>query len=381
MRGRPRNKTAECPPHIDISKLPRYCYWDKSGNGHWYTVFKDGGKSRRKKIGDAKSKLSELHQAIERKTEDHYYTLVWLHKKFSKSPQYLKNVGDSQRDGWEYAYSVLNKHGTKKKGVMLSGIPLDDWNPQLVQKVVDSVGQNNGPTTAKRVKEYLRRIFNWGAARGHCPPNPVGSPEMPPERKQQRLPEMELVKRLEAFARARGSQARRKGTCSPYIWIALVIARKCRLRGAEVFTATDANLLEEGIDCQRKKGSRANITEYDELLEEAIDAAITHRTGIHEKKSKAIPFKPEDRILLVGTEGQMIKKATWQSAWRRFLSLAIEEGAMSEEQRFGLHDLKRRGITDTPGTKAEKMEASGHKSVEMLEVYDKSKPIVAPSPG
>lgn len=43
---------------------------------------------------------------------------------------------------------------------------------------------------------------------------------------------------------------------------------------------------------------------------------------------------------------------------------------------FGIHDLKRRGATDTKGTKADKKDATGHKSDAMLEVYDHSVPVV-----
>lgn len=49
------------------------------------------------------------------------------------------------------------------------------------------------------------------------------------------------------------------------------------------------------------------------------------------------------------------------------------------EDRLALHDLKRRGITDTVGTKADKQVASGHRDQEMMDVYDHSLPIVNPS--
>ena len=77
--------------------------------------------------------------------------------------------------------------------------------------------------------------------------------------------------------------------------------------------------------------------------------------------------------------GQAISGRTWQNAWRRFLELAINEGVMTKEEWFGLHDMKRRGTTDTPGTKAEKLEATGL-SERVLPVYDKSVPIVDPAP-
>lgn len=46
--------------------------------------------------------------------------------------------------------------------------------------------------------------------------------------------------------------------------------------------------------------------------------------------------------------------------------------------RFSLHDLKRKGGTDTPGNRAEKQDALGV-SEAMMNVYDKSVPRVKPS--
>ncbi|RMQ58359.1 Prophage PSPPH06, site-specific recombinase phage integrase, partial [Pseudomonas savastanoi pv. glycinea] len=40
------------------------------------------------------------------------------------------------------------------------------------------------------------------------------------------------------------------------------------------------------------------------------------------------------------------------------------------------HDLKRRGITDTAGNRADKQEASGHRDGAMMDVYDLSVPLV-----
>jgi len=38
--------------------------------------------------------------------------------------------------------------------------------------------------------------------------------------------------------------------------------------------------------------------------------------------------------------------------------------------------MKRRGTTDTQGTADQKLEATGHKSKRMLDIYDKSIPRV-----
>ena len=54
------------------------------------------------------------------------------------------------------------------------------------------------------------------------------------------------------------------------------------------------------------------------------------------------------------------------------LNPAIEAEIMSEQEWFGLHDITRRGTTDTEGTAEDKLEATGHKSRAMLPIYDKS---------
>ncbi len=53
---------------------------------------------------------------------------------------------------------------------------------------------------------------------------------------------------------------------------------------------------------------------------------------------------------------------------------------MTKEEWFGLHDMKRRGIKDTPGGKSSKQDGGGHSDPRMLEVYDLSVPIVDASP-
>jgi len=55
---------------------------------------------------------------------------------------------------------------------------------------------------------------------------------------------------------------------------------------------------------------------------------------------------------------------------------AAKNGILSKVDRFDLHNLKHRGVTDTPG---DKQVASGHKSPAMMHVYDHSLPTVEES--
>jgi len=369
-RGRPRT-SASAP--LDKSKLPKSCYWDSSYSGHWYTVFTVDGKQRRKKIAGAEATLAELYRILEEKSDPN--CLNWLADKFEKSTQF-RLVSSSQQKSYQYARSMVSLHPTKKPGLMIGQASLDNWRPSLVQKLIDSLAEKRGPSAAKKAKEYLNRLFNWSMNRGYVDNNPVGKPEMPKERKLQRLPDRLTLSRLVRFAKERGSQAKLKGSCAPYIWIALEICRKCRFRGIEAFTLCDAQLLDQGIESRRRKGSKDNITLWDDGLQAAVNAAIARRKSI----CKTTNFRAEDRIVIVGTSGQPISQRTWQSAWARFMSIAIQEGIITLDQKFGLHDMKRRGVTDTPGTRADKLDASGLSDNRVLSVYDKSLPAYGAAP-
>ena len=153
----------------------------------------------------------------------------------------------------------------------------------------------------------------------------------------------------------------------------------CRLRGIETVTLTDANETPEGVLTNRRKGSRDNIVRWTPRLRAAWDAAKAIRTDIWSKKKMPVPMAAESRRLVVAAHGGPLRKSSLDTAWQRFITQAIEKGILTEAERFGLHDLKRQGITDTTGTRADKQEASGHRDAAMLDVYDLSVPIVSPS--
>ncbi len=62
------------------------------------------------------------------------------------------------------------------------------------------------------------------------------------------------------------------------------------------------------------------------------------------------------RFIIVAIHGGPLRKTSLDTAWQRFITLVIVDGNVNSEDRFALHDLKRRGITDTTETRAEKSE-------------------------
>ncbi len=150
----------------------------------------------------------------------------------------------------------------------------------------------------------------------------------------------------------------------------------CRLRGIETITLTDAHELAEGIMTNRRKGSRDNIVRWTPRLRAAWEGAKAYRAKVWASKSTVVPIRPDRRYIIVASHGGALRKSSLDTAWQRFITSAIEDGTIMAEQRFGLHDLKRRGITDTVGNRADKQEASGHRDGAMMDVYDLSLPLV-----
>jgi len=375
--ARPRSKQKNYPSHIDSKKLPLGCYWDPSGKGHWYTRFKDDdGIARRAKIGGRDATMADLHRLIEEKDGVLIATFQWLVDEFERSPQF-KGLAPATKKGYAHHSRVVTSHPSKNPRITLGQTERAKWTTPDIQKIIDSVAQSRGPSTAKHCYTVLKRVFNWGLNRGYSEKNPVQAIELPKERQRRRLPPIEVMNALIVFANERSKRKpKTEGSCPHYIALALELAYLNRLRGIEVFKTTDAQVLESGLECVRTKRSSDNTTKWNPRLRRAARSAQNLRDAIWSKKKRPYPIKPENRLLLVNTLGDPILQDSWQSAWKRFIALAIKEGVITKEQRFGLHDMKRRGATDTKGTKAEKMEATGHHSRQMLDIYDHSKPHV-----
>lgn len=378
-RGRKRKNNPNIPGHIDQSSIPRNVYFDHRGSGCWYILyFNEAGRRQRTNLCAANVNLSELHRLIEERSGIDRGTLEYLCNEFHKSQQYLGLAKKTQED---YCYS---------RGVMLSfptkiGKPLRDlsvnkFTPALVQKIVDKISEQGTPSKAAHALRYLRRVLQWGRNRGFLTDNPARGIESPKERKLRRLPDSGVMASLINFARQQGKLRRgEKGACSPYLWYVMEIGYLCRLRGIETITLTDENELEEGVLTNRRKGSRDNIVRWTPRLRAAWDAAKAIRSETWSRLKKPIPLRAKQRYLIISATGGQLSKSGLDTAFQRLMTQAVERCVLTEDQRFGLHDFKRKGITDTLGTRADKQEASGHKDEAMLDIYDLSIPVVNPA--
>ena len=167
-------------------------------------------------------------------------------------------------------------------------------------------------------------------------------------------------------------------TGSSEMWIVMELGYLCRLRGIETLTLTEAAATADGLVTNRRKGSRDSLVLWDERLRAAWDAALSQRAAIVQARRLPVAMRPEDRRVFLAEGGEPLTKHGLDSAWQRLIRRAIADGVITADERFSLHDLKRKGGTDAAGNKSERQDALGV-SDAMMKVYDKSKPRVKPS--
>jgi site-specific recombinase XerC len=375
-KARKRKYNPHIPAHIDQAALPAAIYFDQRGSGIWYTSHRDeNGKQRRRNVAPADATMAELHRIMDEMSNTDRDTLNYLCQQFHESLKF-KGLSSRTQDDYSYCRDVLVNQDTKM-GKPLGDLAVRRFSPALVQRLVDKIAGEGTPSKAAHVLRYLRRVLQWGRNRDYLDTNPALGIESPAERKQRRLPAVAMMETLIDRAKAFGRLHRNEpNSCPVYLSIVMELAYLCRLRGIEVVTLTDANELKEGVQTNRRKGSRDNIVRWTPRLRAAWDDAKAYRTKIWTVRSFPTPLHPERRPLIVSSHGTALSKSGLDTAWQRFMTKAIEAGVLLEEQRYGLHDLKRRGITDTPGNRADKQQASGHRDESMLDIYDLSLPLV-----
>lgn len=382
-RGRPRKKAANLPAHIDVARIPAGLYWSSTGAGRWYVLEPnpDEGGTRKVTVAHANAKLSELHAIAEARAGGSTRgTVNYVGELFDGSPKWKTLAAATQRD-----YRICAAY---LKSRPFGRLLIDRLNPHNVQRLVDEIATGKPesrpgaddavpayPSKAAHVLRYLRRLCGWGIQRGHCATNPAKGVESPQERRLAKVPQREVFARVLAFARERGARkAHTRGSCPPYLAPAMELAYGIRLRGIEVTTLTDAHALEVGILSNRRKGSLDNITRWTPRLRAAWAEAVAIRKAANTtrdgKERRPVPLRPEDRFLFVDQSGVPLRKGALDKAWQALMRLAMREKVITEAERFTLHGLKHRGVSDTAGTRAEKKDASGHRTDAAFDLYD-----------
>lgn len=167
---------------------------------------------------------------------------------------------------------------------------------------------------------YLRRVPRWGVNRGYCAKNPAQGIEQAKERKQRRLPSDEVYAKVLELAKAGASlPPHAKGSCPPYLWIAMEIGYACRLRPIEVVTLTDAYVSGDGILTNRHKRSRDTLVRWTPRLRAVHAAAIELRARCIARHARPVDLEPSRRPLFVNESGTPLQQSSLDTAWQRLM--------------------------------------------------------------
>lgn len=385
-RGRPRSKApANLPEHIDYSRVPKGIYWDPSGTGRWYVRDRDpdGPGWLTPTVANHRAKLSDLHTIAEQRAgRASKGSLSALMTAFHSSLEFRKRAPATRKD-YDWCREVL-EHRKLASGMTWGSLLVDRITVPFVQRLVEAIAAGNpdasppapaAPAKANHVLRYLRRLCAWGIRFGYCTTNPATGVKQAEERGRISMPAHDAFGAVLAYARTRGAKkAHSEGSSPSYLAPLMHIAYLCRLRGIEAVTLTEGNATDEGILSNRRKGSRDNITRWTPELRAAWQSAIARRDEILSKdkhRMRPTQIRPEDRPIWISEDAMPLSKGAVDQAWQKLMKAAIKDGIITEEQRFTLHGLKHRGITDS----ADKA-SGGHRTEQMRQHYDHEIPVV-----
>ena len=325
------------------ARLPKYCYLSK---GRYIYKPYLGNKQFGKEIllcsGD--SPLSVVWRRYEQvvcvsRTD----TLEWLCSEYHKSTKFNLLARSTQKDYLKYHRTIMDR-GTNRT------LPYASITPGMLRRYLDTRAKEGAPVLANREMAYLSAVFTWAIQLDHFPAdatNPCHRVQRNPEHPRKRYvtdSEFELVYQLAS---------------SPwYLRPLMELGYLCRMRPGESRSLLRSDILEVGINTRRLKGSRDAITTWSPRLKKAIQACLDHKTDI-----------PTEN-LFCNKQGSMLTASAVKSAWDRLMIKACKNGL---NERFTIHDLKAKGISDFKG---DKQAASGHKTAAMVAVYDRKKPEV-----
>ncbi|MBV6799796.1 integrase [Xanthomonas campestris pv. obscurae] len=305
-------------------------------------------------------------------------TIAFVIDLFEGSLTFAQLASTTQQHYRDYAKAI--RLYPLKNGTMLGDAVVDRLTPGVIRRLVDVIAQGRPaekpgqedvpgyPTKANHWLRYLRRIFGWAREHDHVQTNPASGVKQVKEKRAHRMPTAKVFRAVQAYARECSTRGpRQKGAVPPYLWAAMELAYQARLRGIEVLTLTDAHDIGKDLLTNRRKGSRDNLVRKGAQLAEAIQVLQMYRLNIWQKRMRTTPMHAKDRFLFVGEDGDPLSRSGFNTSWQRMMKNAISDLILEERERFALHGLKHRGITDTTG---DKKLASGHKTDAMVYIYD-----------
>lgn len=362
----------DLPKGIKPDKLPNRVFYNSRGNGRWMISYYENGKRKHKMLATSSATMNEIYQLAaeqensEKKATATFLTLV---NEFQQSRVWRELSKSTQID---YRHCIKAIASSPTADGILGDEPIKLWTIGLVRRLQEKRAETSKSRAIKELA-FLKRFFGWLVEFEYVKEDvakPVKKLTLPP---RQHYADDNDYRHMLQTARESGYW---------YIEYAMELAYLCRMRVIEVLDLTDANELENGLKVSRRKGSRTNVTTWQPRLRAAWYGLKNKRDAILAERKQPLPIDIKKRFLFISERtGNKLSESAMQTAWQRVRELAVADAAEKgiPFTPFNIHDLKRKGITDTDGTLSEKMDASGHRSAEMMNIYDVGTKEVAPT--
>jgi len=330
----PKKRTNGLPPYVYPGRSA-YDLHIYNGNGNPRQVIR---------LCNLDTPMSEIWRAYELYHQQQTQSLGWLLDKYQKSEQFNNNTPNTIRSQTKTITKITNY--PRGKNNIFGTAELIKITPGVLRKYLDARAKI-APVSGNREISIISVAWNWALERDDITlKNPCT-----------------VLKRNKEYARTRYvtekeyQVAYNLASKYPYLQPAMELAYLCRMRRCEILTSTRKQILPDGFDTLRAKGSRDAITLWSTRLRKAVNynsGVINSMYLIHDKK------------------GQKISESAFKSAWTRVKKLMVSAGI----EPFNFHDLKAAGVSDTDGNK---QDASGHKDAKMVAIYDRKKKKVKPT--
>lgn len=277
-------------------------------------------------------------------------TLAWMLDRFMKSDQFL--VTKKARKPKSEAYLIEQRRQATQvcsfpvgPNLTLGDIPIREITPGALTKYCDRRAAESAPIAANREVALISVAWNWAISRDYTAvPNPCSHCVRNPENARDHYV---TDHEYDIWLRHLIDEGR------PHIFAVSEILYLCRMRKVEVLEARKTQVLEDGFDTLRRKGSRSAITEYSPRLTAALEVLQSDERG---------RFSP----YLVTYLGKPVTIDGFNKMWDRHQRQCVQRYGI---RPFTRHDLKRKGASDSD----EDATISTGNSAAMTKVYDVSK--------
>ena len=277
---------------------------------------------------------------------------------YNRSPQFLKNKPNTQKDQFKYSRKIIN-YPLEDGEHTFGDVNYNKLTKGKIQSYLDKRFDDGVIRSANLEFAYLSAMFTWAVSRDKMKINPcIGVQKLKEKPKQEYIEDDHFWSVVEIAS----------DKSEWYMAPMLEILYTCRLRISEVINLKLKHVEPRGLVCERGKGSKTNKIEWSTHLKAAVKVGLDHTPKIR-------PMDADNQYVFCQPNGDPYTVSAVQSAWSRLMRQYVITAGI---ERFKLHDIKRKGISDDPA--ANFADGSGHLSQSMGVIYDKSIKTVQPVP-